>query len=75
MTDGFGKRANQSREQLTRDESQKRVINGSMDVAMSEKSPDDFSFEGGNDNKTGPSRGSAGDLRTLAAKDSPDDLE
>ncbi|GMA62293.1 hypothetical protein NZD89_21325 [Alicyclobacillus fastidiosus] len=42
---------------------------------VEEKSPDDFCFEGGDCAATGGAQAIAGDLRTLAANDNPDDLE
>ncbi|MFB5190388.1 hypothetical protein [Alicyclobacillus fastidiosus] len=59
------------------DKHQKRegMIDEAGRTIVEEKSPDDFCFEGGDCDATGAAQAIAGDLRTLAANDNPDDLE
>ncbi|WP_206916331.1 hypothetical protein [Alicyclobacillus suci] len=52
-----------------------RMIDQSKRTIIDEETPDDFCYEGGTCRATGVSGVTAGDLRTLAANDNPDDLE
>ncbi|WAH35795.1 hypothetical protein [Alicyclobacillus dauci] len=60
-----------TRDEIRRDE----MIDQADRIIVSEKSPDDMYFEGGNRDGIGRDAPIAGDVRTLAANDNPDDLE